>query len=156
MTSLPRLPAGILRSSSLAGGLINLFLGNILVGMDATTSIPLHPLAIAGFFGVIVNALGALPIGTTDGGRALLALLGRKDFHFAQSIFFPILILLALFGGLNSNLLFFAAFASITQLDSEIPCRDEATELGLSRSIFAFASFFVVALAVLPIPTTGL
>jgi len=113
----------------------------------------MHPFAIAGFFGIMINALSALPIGTTDGGRALMALLGRKDFHFAQAFFFPFLLLLSLFsGGSNDNLLFFAAFASLTQLDSEIPCFDEATELPFSRGIFTFLSFFVVALAVLPIP----
>lgn len=41
----------------------------ILINQEAATQIPLHPIAIAGFVGMIINALDLLPIGSTDGGR---------------------------------------------------------------------------------------
>ena len=56
---------------------------------------------------------------------------------------------------MNDNLLFFAAFASVTQLDSEVLCFDEVTEVGVGRGLLTFVSFFVVALAVCPIPGGG-
>lgn len=37
-----------------------------------------HPLAIIGITGVIVNALNLMPIGSLDGGRIAMSAFGRK------------------------------------------------------------------------------
>ncbi|KAL7518863.1 hypothetical protein ACHAWX_003668 [Stephanocyclus meneghinianus] len=69
---LPSLPVGFLCQSSLGGTLVDMILGGgdgILINQEAATQIPLHPIAIAGFVGMIINALDLLPIGSTDGGR---------------------------------------------------------------------------------------
>lgn len=72
MALFPALPLEILRQSSLGGGLIESVLGNGVlsvpdgaVGSQAvsTINIPLHPVAIAGFMSIFVNALSVLPIG---------------------------------------------------------------------------------------------
>lgn len=69
----PALPIGILRQSSLGGGLIEYVLGNGVLGIPvgaqgsqavASINIPLHPVAIAGYVSLIVNALSFLPIGS--------------------------------------------------------------------------------------------
>jgi membrane-associated protease RseP (regulator of RpoE activity) len=69
----PALPLEILRQSTLGGGLIEFILGrgalNVPGGAEGTSaiasiSIPLHPVAIAGYIGLIVNALALLPIGS--------------------------------------------------------------------------------------------
>jgi membrane-associated protease RseP (regulator of RpoE activity) len=69
---LPSLPVGFICQSSLGGTLVDMILGGgdgILINQEAATQIPLHPIAIAGFVGMIINALDLLPIGSTDGGR---------------------------------------------------------------------------------------
>ena len=64
-SQLPTLPIGLLRSSSLAGGMIEWLLGDgVLLSPDPSALIRLHPLAIAGFVGVVSNALSLLPIGS--------------------------------------------------------------------------------------------
>ena len=64
-SQLPSLPVELLRSSSLAGGLIEYLLGaGILLAPDPLSMIPLHPFAIAGFVGIITNALALLPLGS--------------------------------------------------------------------------------------------
>jgi membrane-associated protease RseP (regulator of RpoE activity) len=69
----PALPLEILRQSTLGGGLIEFILGtgalSVPAGSEGTSAIasiniPLHPVAIAGYIGLIVNALALLPIGS--------------------------------------------------------------------------------------------
>jgi hypothetical protein len=67
----PALPTDLLRSSALGGGLIELFLGKSALVSNSATAIasgysvvPLHPIAIAGFVGLLSNALALLPIGS--------------------------------------------------------------------------------------------
>jgi thiamine transporter ThiT len=66
---LPSLSLSILTQSALGGGIINLILGNILFvpqsSLAAEMTVPLHPIAIAGFFSLIVNSLALVPIGST-------------------------------------------------------------------------------------------
>ena len=65
---LPQLPVDILRQSSLGGGIIDGILNGVLyVAEGAPTDgimISLHPLAIAGYIGLIGNALALLPVGS--------------------------------------------------------------------------------------------
>jgi hypothetical protein len=70
---LPALPLEILRQSTLGGGIINTILGNGVLNIPegalgssaiAGMTIPLHPVAIAGYIALVVNALCLLPIGS--------------------------------------------------------------------------------------------
>jgi hypothetical protein len=70
---LPALPLEILRQSTLGGGVIECVLGDnalslpkAAIGTAAVTgmTIPLHPVAIAGYISLIVNALAMLPVGS--------------------------------------------------------------------------------------------
>jgi membrane-associated protease RseP (regulator of RpoE activity) len=72
---LPALPLEILRQSTLGGGIIDTFLGDgtgVLdipsgaIGTEAVASmtVNLHPIAVAGYISLLVNALNVLPIGS--------------------------------------------------------------------------------------------
>lgn len=70
---LPALPLDILRQSTLGGGIINAILGDGALGVPegavgtpavASITIPLHPVALAGYISLVVNALSVLPIGS--------------------------------------------------------------------------------------------
>ena len=65
--TLPALPLDILRQSTLGGAIIdNIIQGSLYVPEGAPTAgitIPLHAIGIAGYVGLIVNALALLPIG---------------------------------------------------------------------------------------------
>jgi len=69
----PSMPLEILRQSTLGGGIIEGILGNDILsipdGARGTAAVnamtvPLHPVALAGYFGLVVNALAVLPIGS--------------------------------------------------------------------------------------------
>lgn len=65
-SNLPVLPVDFVRSSSLGGGLVQYFLGSMAVLPDQGPNafVELHPFAVAGFIGCIVNALALLPLGS--------------------------------------------------------------------------------------------
>ena len=75
---LPSIPVEMLRISALGGGAIEYLLGDGLLNSPnpAADLIKLHPFAIAGFGGLVTNALSLLPIGNTDGGRVAVAFFG--------------------------------------------------------------------------------
>lgn len=62
---LPALPLYLLRTSTLGGDMIELFLGKgtLMQALPSDTVLPLHPFAVAGFTGLLVNALALLPLG---------------------------------------------------------------------------------------------
>jgi hypothetical protein len=79
--TLPSMPLEILRQSSLAGGILDAVIGNGVLSVPdgalgtsavSTMTIPLHPIAVAGFIGLIVNALNVLPIGSKFFERILV------------------------------------------------------------------------------------
>lgn len=70
---LPALPLDILRQSTLGGGIVDAILGggalNVPPGAEASQAVAgmtvaLHPVAIAGYIGLILNGLALLPIGS--------------------------------------------------------------------------------------------
>ena len=74
MSLFPALPLEILRQSTLGGGIIESVLGSGALSIPegaigsmavASMTIPLHPVAVAGYIGLVVNALCLLPIGST-------------------------------------------------------------------------------------------
>lgn len=66
VSTLPGLPTELLRSSALAGGIIEFFLGKGILsqGIMSGTVLPLHPFAVSGFVGLLVNSLALLPLGS--------------------------------------------------------------------------------------------
>eukprot|EP00579_Thalassiosira_antarctica_P001524 CAMPEP_0201869040 /NCGR_PEP_ID=MMETSP0902-20130614/2705_1 /ASSEMBLY_ACC=CAM_ASM_000551 /TAXON_ID=420261 /ORGANISM="Thalassiosira antarctica, Strain CCMP982" /LENGTH=945 /DNA_ID=CAMNT_0048394477 /DNA_START=47 /DNA_END=2884 /DNA_ORIENTATION=+ len=154
--SFPGLPLAILRQSTLGGGLIDIFLGNGVLSVPASaeaaqalasTMISLHPLAVAGFVSLLVNAFALVPAGRTDGGRISMALFGRSG---SQAVTFISLASLFILGWDNDLILFYFAFIVFCQSELEIPMRNEVDNVDVTR--FALASFagFLMLLSIIP------
>lgn len=67
-STLPSLPVDILRQSMLGGGIIDTIIKGALYVPDGAPSeglmVSLHPVAVAGYISLIVNALAMLPVGS--------------------------------------------------------------------------------------------
>ena len=63
------------RESLLAGSLGQAVFGGQLFASDAVDT---NPLFVAGWAGLIINAINCLPAGELDGGRVFLGLFGRR------------------------------------------------------------------------------
>ena len=151
---LPSLSVGFLCQSSLGGTLVDMILGGgdgILIGQEASTQVPLHPVAVAGFIGMLINALDLLPIGSTDGGRMSQASLGRVWHLTFSSVVFFVLFVSTFVADSQDIFLGFLFLYSFTQRDLEVPCRNEVDKVELPRVIVAVVSWAIAALTLVPL-----
>lgn len=147
---LPSVPVEILRSSTLGGGIIDFLLGGVLNAPGGSV-INLHWMAIAGFAGLMSNALSLVPIGNTDGGRMSLAFFGRSSSRALQVVAIVILVIANFFGGDPSNILLcYAGFTQTWQGEPEVPCRNEIDELDLVRGFLAIGMWTFATLTLVP------
>lgn len=151
---LPSLSVGFLSQSSLGGTIVDLVLGGgdgILLNQEAATQIPLHPVAVGGFLGLIIHALDLLPIGSTDGGRMSQAILGRVWHLTFSSLVFFVLFVGSFIADDQGILLGYIFLYSFTQRDMEVPCRNEVDKANVPRLIAAVASWLIAALILIPL-----
>jgi len=152
-STLPALPLDILRQSTLGGAIIdNLITGLLYIPEGASSAginIPLHPLAIAGFTSLLVNALALLPIGTSDGGRLTMALFDRAEKMSIGTLTLAVLLYAGLFG--SDMFLFYFSFCLAFQTGNEVPSRNEQDSVDFSRVIVAIVCYGLVILTLVPI-----
>lgn len=154
LTYAPTVPVGFLQLSSLGANIVDYVLGGgdgIILSQDPQTSVPLHPFAIGGFAGMMINALDTIPLAGTDGGRMSQALLGRPG-HVAFSgvIYFAIL-LYTIFTGHQDIFLSYLFVTSFTQKDLEIPSRNDVDQAGLGQATIALTMWSIAILTLAPL-----
>jgi len=146
---LPALPTAFLQASTLISSIIDNYLDNgLMQAPDPTLPIPLHPAAIAGYAGLMYNALNLVPYGRTDGGRIALALFGRNLTKLING-----LTLITLFiAGLGSDLFLFQfLFVFLFQGEPEIPLRNELENVGPLRVLLSLATITFVIMTLVPV-----
>jgi len=150
---LPSVPVAFLKLSTLGGSLIDQVLGGgagIVLQQEPETLISLHPFAIAGFVGMIINSLDLIPIGSTDGARISQAMLGRVGQTVVGGLSYVVLLGALIFGDTGDIFLSYCLINSIVQRELEVPCKNEVDRVDLDRAAAAIAAFFVSALVLVP------
>lgn len=149
----PALPVSMLKLSTLGGTVVD----NVLTGgtgflefADPATAVPLHPMAIAGFTGLMIQSFELLPLGATDGGRLSLALFGRMGHSVIGGLVWAGLLVASIFVEHTDLLVLAWIVYNFVQNDPEIPSRDEVTKVDLVRGAAALALWFAVALILTP------
>jgi membrane-associated protease RseP (regulator of RpoE activity) len=139
------------------GGIIDSILGNGVLSVPeaalgtpalAGMTVTLHPVVVAGYISLIVNALSVLPIGTTDGGRMGLALFGRGAKLLVGNVALAALFVVGLGG--SDLFLFYFAFCIACQAGNEIPARNEVDKVGFSRVGVATFAYVLALLSLIP------
>ncbi|EFN52941.1 hypothetical protein CHLNCDRAFT_137300 [Chlorella variabilis] len=135
------------RESLLAGTMGKAMFGDRLFQSDAVST---NPLFVAGWAGLIINAINMLPAGELDGGRVFHGLCGRRAAARLGSI---TLLLLGL-GGFNNSLALFWLILVVTLQRGPIPpCDNELSpiqEPGTKAA--AIAALLLPLLVLLPYP----
>lgn len=138
--------AMIFGDSLLMRFLVYLKFGSIPAGMD----VYIHPVALAGWVGLLVTALNLFPVGQLDGGRIAYALFGRR--HRAVGIVtFVALLLLGMVTG-SANWLVWAALLFVLVGFHHSPPLNDVTPLTRGRRLVGFACLVLLVLLIPPVP----
>jgi membrane-associated protease RseP (regulator of RpoE activity) len=142
-------PEGLLLGDSLAFAA----LARLALGVSPTeVTITLHPVALAGWFGLFVTFLNLLPVGQLDGGHVVYALLGR--FHRLIARLGLAVILGLAFLGWNGWLIWAVL---VTMIGIDHPPTVDDTPLDPRRRLGAWLTvgLFVVTFMPVPLQVTG-
>jgi membrane-associated protease RseP (regulator of RpoE activity) len=110
----------------------------------------LHPLAFAGWLGLIVTALNLLPVGQLDGGHISHALFGSRNAHGVSMAALALLFLLALF--VWPGLMFWALIVFLIAGTHDAPAANDVTPVGLPRKVLGYSTFLLLLLIIVPVP----
>jgi membrane-associated protease RseP (regulator of RpoE activity) len=142
------LPGGM----SLGEPLIFQFLTWLIKGpAPANTDILIHPVAFAGWFGLLATTFNLFPAGQLDGGHILYALIGRKSYYAGIVSILAILLLGVLFwpGWLIWALL-------VTIIGLRHPPVYEEEKLDRHSYLWGVASLIIFLLSFTPAPIRGI
>jgi membrane-associated protease RseP (regulator of RpoE activity) len=116
--------------------------------LTSESAIDLHPVAIAGFLGLIVTALNLMPVGQLDGGHIVHAMFGQRKAIIIGQVARLLLLLLSL---VQSEFFLWAIILLFIPLIDE-PALNDVTELDNKRDIWGLAAMVLLVLIILPLP----
>jgi hypothetical protein len=146
----PVLPIAFLKSSFLVGSLLTLLAPKSMI-LPQSQPLPIHPLFMSGFAGMLSSALNMLPIFRLDGGRACSAAMGSRFATMASSGTLVFMFSLALSS--STGVAFaFGMLVVLFQRQFEVPTRDELTNVNDIRLIGWIGSLATAILALTPFP----
>ncbi len=129
--------------------LVFTLLGRLLLGeIPAQRDLLLHPMAFAGWFGLLATAFNLFPIGQLDGGHILYAVLGKKKAFGAGIAAVAALVLLGIF--FWQGWLLWALIATLIGLRH--PPIFEAERLDTKRKVLAAVALLIFILSFTPSP----
>jgi peptidase M50-like protein len=134
--------ASLLIGTPLFWSLFSLFLPSSLVS--------LHPLALAGWVGILVTAINLLPSGQLDGGHVFRALFGER----ARYVSYAAVILLFGFGLFYYGWLLFALFIVFTGLRHPPPLND-ISPIGTKRQLVGALTAVILVTGFVVVPLSA-
>ena len=133
-----------LRHSLAFGWLVRAVLGP----GPAMSYVRLHPVAIAGWFGMFMTFLNLMPLGQLDGGHVCYALLGSRQRYVGWGAFG----LLAGMGFVFPGWLVLAVLVLLVLRVKHPPVMDESIRLGAWRTVLGIAVILIFFLLFIPRP----
>jgi len=112
------------------------------------SAIDLHPVAVAGFLGLVVTALNLMPVGQLDGGHIVHAMFGQKNAIVIGQIARLLLLLLSL---VQPEFFLWAIILLFIPLIDE-PALNDVSELDNGRDIWGLLAMALLVIIVLPLP----
>ncbi len=108
----------------------------LVLGSTRHVHVLLHPVALAGWLGLLVTSLNLIPVGQLDGGHIAYALLGERLYRVVSRLVFVVLVALGLVGWMGwliwAGLLLFMGFRHPAPLDFWTPLDPPRRAMGLA------------------------
>lgn len=111
-------------------------------------AIKLHPIAVAGYVGLIVTAFNLIPVGQLDGGHIVHAMFGQKT---GAAIGQVTRILMLLLGAVEKDLLLWAIILILMPVADE-PALNDVSELNNWRDLAGLVTLAILVVILLPLP----
>ncbi len=115
---------------------------------NAETAINLHPVAVAGYLGLIVTAFNLMPVGQFDGGHIVHAMFGQRASMAIGQVARVCMLLLSF---LEEGLLLWAIILFLTPLTDE-PALNDVSELDDRRDFLGLLAIGLLLIILLPAP----
>lgn len=132
------IPAAMMKISFLVGSITSFFAPKVMQ-VPLSQPIPIHPLFVIGFAGLVSSALNMLPVGKLDGGRASTAVFGRRS-SYLVSLLTLLMMAISALSGFSKISIFWGLIITLFQRNADVPIKDELSEVGdIRRGVFAFA-----------------
>jgi membrane-associated protease RseP (regulator of RpoE activity) len=116
--------------------------------LTAKSALDLHPVAVAGFLGLIVTALNLMPVGQLDGGHIVHAMFGQRTAMVIGQIARVLLLLLSL---VREEFLVWAIILLFMPLVDE-PALNDVSELDNGRDLWGLLAMALLIVIILPLP----
>ncbi|MDJ0731552.1 MAG: site-2 protease family protein [Crocosphaera sp.] len=133
------------RFSFLFAILVKLVLGS---GFVAGKALHLHPLAVAGYIGLIITALNLMPVGQLDGGHIVHAMFGQRTGIMIGQLTRIFILVLAM---IRPEFLIWAILLFLMPIADQ-PALNDVTELDNTRDFIGLFSLALLILILLPVP----
>jgi membrane-associated protease RseP (regulator of RpoE activity) len=118
-------------------------------GLPENMDILLHPVAFAGWIGLLVTMLNLLPISQLDGGHIAYAMLGEKHKTVAKAAFLTLLPL----SFLSLNWLIWGVLILVLMRSTKHPpIHDIKTPLSKENMYIGYACLVIFFLCFIPVP----
>jgi membrane-associated protease RseP (regulator of RpoE activity) len=148
-----RLAEELQEGISLGNSLLFYFLTKIVLTIESDKySVLLHPVAFAGWVGLLVTSLNLLPIGQLDGGHITYALLGEKH-EKVSKLMLPLLVLLGIL--LWSGWIIWA-FLMVLFGYRHPPVVYPQIQLDRKRKLLGWIALIIFIITFTPIPVSGI
>lgn len=116
--------------------------------LTADKAIDLHPVAVAGFLGLVVTALNLMPVGQLDGGHIVHAMFGQRIGMIIGQVARFLLLGLAL---IQPGFLLWAIILFFMPIADE-PALNDVSELDNGRDLWGVLALGLLVLIILPVP----
>ncbi len=123
----------------------------LFVHVPAGFDLVLHPIAFAGWVGLLVSSCNLFPVGQLDGGHIAYALLGQRGRNLGR-IIIPVFVLMGVFFWLGWLLW---ALLILLMGPRHPMIFDEGSDIGKSRKLLGVAALLIFVLSFIPDPVRG-
>jgi membrane-associated protease RseP (regulator of RpoE activity) len=154
VVSIPALIVGLKLSHPVAGTssgitfgsslLLDVIAGHLFPSIPEGYAINLHPVALAGWIGLLVTMLNLLPVGMMDGGHIAYALFGRWHYHISR-VMVLILFVMGIYGWFGwaiwGMLNIFFGLKHVPPVNPEVPLDNKRKLIGVMTAVILVLTF---------------